>query len=257
MAKKKSSSEQEGARKKPAKKPSARQSAISSEKGERMNEGEWLACTDPFNMVGFLGPARSERKFRLFGCACVRGVWEYLSDALRQATETCERFADGLATVEELRAAEAMADAAYEGWGDAIADHSAIAVSALCSSKPSFPMGNGSSGGIAAAAGFAWSNERTPFHVAKEKAQTAHCELLRDIFGNPFRTVILNRRPLPATVKQLAEAIYEERAFDRLPILADALEEAGCKDADLLNHCRQPGIHARGCFVIDLLLDKE
>ena len=60
-----------------------------------------------------------------------------------------------------------------------------------------------------------------------------------------------------ATVTSLAQAIYDERAFDRLPILADALEDAGCTNADVLEHCRQTGIHARGCWVVDLLLGKE
>jgi hypothetical protein len=57
-------------------------------------------------------------------------------------------------------------------------------------------------------------------------------------------------------IPKLAEAIYEERAFDRMPILADALEEAGCADADVLRHCRDPGPHVRGCWVLDLILDK-
>jgi hypothetical protein len=59
------------------------------------------------------------------------------------------------------------------------------------------------------------------------------------------------------TIPKLAQAIYEERAFDRLPILADALEEAGCDNADILAHCRQPGPHVRGCWVVDLLVGKE
>jgi hypothetical protein len=59
------------------------------------------------------------------------------------------------------------------------------------------------------------------------------------------------------TVTQLAESIYTDRAFDRLPILADALEEAGCDNADILAHCRQGGEHARGCWVLDLLLGKS
>lgn len=67
----------------------------------------------------------------------------------------------------------------------------------------------------------------------------------------------LDRRRVSATVKQLAKAIYEERAFDRLPILADALEESGHTQADLLNHCRQPGVHVRGCWPLDLILGQE
>jgi len=56
---------------------------------------------------------------------------------------------------------------------------------------------------------------------------------------------------------QIAQAIYDERDFDRLPILADALEDAGCDNTDLLNHCRQPGDHVRGCWAVDLVLGKS
>jgi hypothetical protein len=79
---------------------------------------------------------------------------------------------------------------------------------------------------------------------------------LREIFGNPFRPVALDPAWQTATVVALTQAIYDEPAFDRLPILADALEDAGCTDADMLNHCRQPGAHVRGCWVVDLLLAK-
>jgi hypothetical protein len=80
---------------------------------------------------------------------------------------------------------------------------------------------------------------------------------LREIFGNPFRPVILNTAWRTSTVTALAQAIYEDRAFDRLPILADALEDAGCTDADILGHCRGGGEHVRGCWVVDLVLGKE
>jgi hypothetical protein len=88
-----------------------------------------------------------------------------------------------------------------------------------------------------------------------ERAQ--HCALLRDIFGNPFRPTALNRAWQTSTVVALAQAIYTDRAFDRLPILADALEDAGCDNADILNHCRQGGEHVRGCWVVDLILEKK
>ena len=69
--------------------------------------------------------------------------------------------------------------------------------------------------------------------------------------------MVLNWGWLTSTVEQLAESIYADRAFDRLPILADALEDAGCTNADILNHCRQPGEHVRGCWVIDLLTGRS
>jgi hypothetical protein len=84
--------------------------------------------------------------------------------------------------------------------------------------------------------------------------------LLRDIFGNPFRPVSADPAWLTwkdGTVPRLAQAIYYGRAFDRLPLLANALEEAGCDNADILNHLRGPGPHARGCWPLDLILGKE
>ncbi len=81
--------------------------------------------------------------------------------------------------------------------------------------------------------------------------------LIREIFGNPFRPVAADRAWLSPTVVALAAAIYHQRAFDRMPVLADALEEAGCANADVLLHCRQPGEHVRGCWVVDVVLGKE
>jgi hypothetical protein len=83
---------------------------------------------------------------------------------------------------------------------------------------------------------------------------------LRDVFGNPFRKVQRESAWLAwndATVPRIAQTIYDERAFDRLPILGDALEDAGCDNADILNHCRGDGPHVRGCWVVDLLLGKQ
>jgi hypothetical protein len=88
-----------------------------------------------------------------------------------------------------------------------------------------------------------------------EKA--AQCLLWRDVFGNPFRPIALNTSwKLPAIV-QLARSLYEERRFEDAPVLADALEEAGCQDAAVLGHCRGPGPHVRGCWVLDMVLGKE
>ncbi len=84
--------------------------------------------------------------------------------------------------------------------------------------------------------------------------------MLRDIFGNPFRPVALDSSLLAwndGTVRKMALVTYDERAFDRLPLLADALEDAGCSEAEILAHCRGPGPHVRGCWVVDLLLGKK
>ena len=80
---------------------------------------------------------------------------------------------------------------------------------------------------------------------------------LRDIFGNPFRPVTLLPEWRTSTVLALATGIYEEKAFDRMPILADALQDSGCTNEDILNHCRSETVHTRGCWCVDLLLSKE
>jgi hypothetical protein len=233
-----------------------------------MTEAEWLTCTEPGEMFWFLGDRISDGKLRLFGCACVRGVWEHLpEDALRQAIETCERFADGLATAEELAKARELARGTYQGIGDIIADHSAIAIEGLCRSHPWFPMGTGSSAGIAAVAAEVRFEEGISWGDADAEAKQSHSHLFREVFGNPFRPTQVN----PAWVSwnddlvtRLARSIYEERSLPagtldntRLGVLADALEEAGCTDADLLAHLRSPGPHVRGCFALDLLLARE
>jgi hypothetical protein len=202
----------------------------------------------------------SDRKFRLFGCVCVRDVWEDLPhDALRRAIETCERFADGRATEEELRVARDAADARLrERVGDIITAHSSIAITELCGLIPTFPLGTGSSSGIPAVAAEARCDEVTPWDVAWERANQLYCRYFRDIFGNPFRPVAFNPAWRTDTAVSLARGMYDSREFGAMPILADALQDAGCEDEQVLTHCRdanQP--HVRGCWVCDFVLGKE
>jgi hypothetical protein len=98
-------------------------------------------------------------------------------------------------------------------------------------------------------------------HAAESKAHRERtywniCEQFRCVAGNPFRPVAFEPHWRTETVVALAAGIYAECAFDRMPILADALEEAGCDSADVLSHCRGPGPHVRGCWVVDRVLDK-
>lgn len=90
-----------------------------------------------------------------------------------------------------------------------------------------------------------------------EDEERIQCELLRDIFGNPFRPVAFPPQWRTGTAHSLARQMYESRDFSTIPILADALQDAGCDSDDILSHCRGPGPHVRGCWVVDLVLGKE
>jgi hypothetical protein len=227
-----------------------------------MTEAEWLACEEPEPMLLFLsGAGASDRKVRLFGCACVRRVWGDLADdRLRQAVEVAERFADGLATGRQLDAARKKVDRLCEGVGDIIADHGPMAVSPLCGRAAGWFVPAESSGAVAAEArceGASWEAA----HAEEHRAQSA---AVRDVFGNPFRPATIAAAFRAPAVVALAQAAYDERIFPgglldpaRLAVLADALEEAGCSDVEVLGHLRSRGPHVRGCFAVDLLLAKD
>jgi hypothetical protein len=105
------------------------------------------------------------------------------------------------------------------------------------------------------------SAHNTRCAVRGPRVRSTQANLLRCIFANPFRP-LSSADPAwlswnNGTVVRIAQGIYEDRDFDRLPILADALEDAGCTAPDILEHCRAPGEHARGCWLVDLLLGKE
>jgi hypothetical protein len=187
-------------------------------------------------LVSLHGDA-SPRKLRLFICGLARCLWQRLDQESRAAVEVAERFADGHATVVELERAYNLAWAAIN--------------------RPR---------GVHAAALAAWtanSSERLGAEAAVTSAagtgvrNAGVVTMLREVFDNPFRREAVDTSWKTKAIHTLAATIYEERAFDHLPILADALEEAGCTDAAILHHCRQPGEHVRGCWVIDLLLDKN
>jgi hypothetical protein len=217
-----------------------------------MTEAEWLVSIDPTPMLEFLRGKVSDRKLRLFAVACCHRVWHLLPDERsRKAVEVAERYADEKAIREEVLVALSEAKK-VKGFRRQ--------VTGIRHQTPK----------LAAALSLSLNTEqRFLIHVAgnaaclteekdKPDAQEQHlqCELLRDIFGNPFRPVAVDRSWLTSTVVSLATGIYEERAFDRLPVLADALQDAGCENQTVLDHCRGPGEHVRGCWVIDLLLGK-
>jgi hypothetical protein len=168
----------------------------------------------------------------LFAVACSRTVWAEIDDRrLEPCFDLAERFADGKATNEDLdNASHHFCKGSHER---IVGDWELAAILLLDPIEPAEEI----------------------CRLAKTRLGTP--ALLRCVFGNPFRSVTMNLASRTVNVAALAQSLYDDRAFDRLPILADALEDAGCDNADILNHCRQPGEHVRGCWVVDLLLGKE
>jgi hypothetical protein len=228
----------------------------------------------------------SDRKLRLFSGGCCRRLWPFLDDEKgRLALEDSDRCADGIISPNEL----------YQSWGTINEDtelhhrvsertgfaHGLVQVAywtiarltnlrdmAETASTILSVMHIIGAETLGKRAGdyFAYANgepvqiEEQEFVVAEEAMAVElarQAAMLRDLFGNPFRPEKLDSSWLTSTVLALANGIYTDRAFDRMPILAKALQDAGCENQVILDHCRQPGEHYRGCWVLDLLLSRQ
>jgi hypothetical protein len=252
-------------------------------------------------MLGFLQGKVGERKLRLFACACCRRVWTLVDQRSRGggetaepattaaphwvwtvdlqqscgAVEAAERFADGLATREELAAAARDAVersdtlGAYQNWqydDDCFYAAQVIAQYAAAGPDPAACRLADLTGAVAflAARGLPgphWHPIRDNVVASAAEEQAA---LLRCVIGNPFRPAAFDSAWRTPAVVALAQAAYDERILPsgqldpaRLAVLADALEEAGCANPDILSHVRGPGPHVRGCWAVDLILGKE
>lgn len=246
-------------------------------------EADWLTWANPDDLLRSRGKRLSSRKLRFYAVASCQRAWDLLTDQRsRDAVGTSERYADGRATGPELASArttsEEVARARLEDVyrrGDSAAwvAREAWAVDAAWAAH-STTLNNPWLGAFytgrqvrSAAEARLWKDQgsRADARLApsaaearrlEEKAQSA---LFREIVGNPFRWATID--PFwpswnHGTVLGLAQMIYRERAFDNMPILADALQDAGCVNPAVLSHCRGPGPHVRGCWVVDLILGK-
>jgi hypothetical protein len=227
-----------------------------------MTEAEWLACTDPQAMLGFLRDKASDRRLRLFGCACVRRVWDLLlEEQSRRLVEVGELYVDGFVDEQELSKARQSYEDYLHDVDDGDSDLVLPETEAGYAACEVADCGAGIFTALYASHHAASAREEGGREQAERAAQAA---LLRDIFGPlPFRPVTITPAWNTPQVVALAQAAYDQRELpagtldtDRLAVLADALEEAGCTNADVLNHCRQLGVHVRGCWVVDLLLGK-
>jgi hypothetical protein len=246
-----------------------------------MTEAEWLACTQPDDLLEFLRHKASDRQFRLFMCACCRRFLPLLPRKPAHDLRLCqkyvaygEQFAEGLITLEEMKAEldeRERAKVSHDGYLAALAASQATYTEVAGCTRPMLRGRNLIAHPASSASEYArtvmgrlQANNKTAkgsTPTAKKRMATIaekryQIQLLHDLFGNPFRPVSVDPSWLTSKVRSLAEGIYSERAFDHLPILADALEKAGCTSADILNHCRSEGPHVRGCWVVDLIVGK-
>jgi hypothetical protein len=203
--------------------------------------------------------AADERKLRLFAVACFHRVRHLLTDRhMHRAVEVAERHADHLATIEEITAIRNSTLAASSVLGDSaiptahttieacvraarIAAWEPVLFPAKVAERPDSGASNQFELGAADA------------DAAGKKERNAQALLLRDILGNPFRPVTIEPAWLSPSRVTLAGNIYHHRAFDRMPILGNTLEGAGCDNSAILDHCRSGIEHVRGCWVVDAI----
>lgn len=223
-----------------------------------MTEEEWRQCEDPSKMLKHLSARISERKLRLFSFACCRRVWTFVRDPrLETSLDTLERYADKRTSDKKRLEARREIEAFREEFYDEHREEEICIGTELWNSSTKTRRRVVGTCGEGAAAAFAWAdvsdyNNRL---VAERAAQTW---LIRDIFGNPFRPVDFSPEWRTGTAVTLASQMYESRDFGAMPILADALQDAGCDTADILAHCRDANAtHVRGCWVVDLVLGQS
>jgi hypothetical protein len=226
-----------------------------------MTEEEWLTNTDPLAMVRFLRelPPRdriSDRKLRLFACACCRKLEKYVEPICVESIVRWERLAD-----EGVRKTD---------YPQALGDAYSSLRGPYTEPEPQTPEYLGS----CCCLNLNWDTKNVPASVDAiitdtQRAGIEYAELarmLRDVVGNPCRRVVTKRTHYrlrqwrawnEGTVVRLAQSMYDSRCFDEMPILHDALSDAGCDNLDILEHCRTDGGHIRGCWVVDLLLKKK
>jgi len=230
-----------------------------------MTEDQWLKASEPdlllnwlHEVMGLTGMQTNERNLasprqcRLFACACCRLIWHWLSESERGYIQVAEAYADG--KVKQSSLARVCAKQVSARLPAGVGHYASVAVT-WALKLPSATNPDLSSPEILAR----WAAEysrRLPIenHAKRQVA------LLRDIIPNPYRPVKLEPAWLKwngGVIRKLAESIYDERNYEQLPILADALEDARCTNEDLVKHCRSKGPHVRGCWAVDLLLGKR
>lgn len=200
-----------------------------------MTETKWAACKSPDQLLDYHKMKSDPRRLRLLAAACVRLlVTPDTPTVVEELLDMVERYADGVATRAEFLTARKTIRHAIK---------SNPKVSTVQAMKN--------------LADDAMEAMTVTVANARHRNGAAQCELIRCLFGNPYHPSSVDPAWLTGTVVTLARGIYADRAFDRLPVLADALQDAGCHDSVILEHCRREGSHARGCWVVDTVLGQR
>ena len=244
-----------------------------------MTESDWLTCTDPQAMLEYLRGKVSDRKLRLFACACCRRIsyafdhtfqeiLAHVSDrTIQQILKTSERCAHGSFELENVRS---VATRALKYLGDYIYAYGMESPTPVPpdveASIPKFEALLGCAerraldgARLAALSAVKVSRRGARVLYANWDEEVNQTSRIRDIFGNPFRTVTMDPAGLASnkSVSEMTQAIYDKRCFEDMPILADMLTAAGCENDEILRHCRSEGPHVRGCWVVDSILGKD
>ena len=225
-----------------------------------MTEAEWLACDEPDRLLRRSPVPLSARKRMLCGIACCYRIKRLLRSGVEyELLIRAEDFADGEMPRDEFvdrcrvlnnitaqfpyerrQAILAIVHLGHEDIGLVFTLAAVAAAYDLTGIQP--PYG---------------PETQELWYSTIRQEQLHQLEFIRDIFGNPFRPVALDPSWRTETAVALAREMYGSRDFSAMPILADALQDAGCDSDDVLDHCRGPGPHVRGCWVVDLVLEKE
>ena len=219
-----------------------------SDKWPASAEEDWLTCTDPMELFRHLFGKTGGRKLRLLCIASCRCLGSILADAYWGLLDRLEQATDATLSADEEKQLEADVWEHIEKF-PVLADWSASRYTASALYELSCRAYDDAFDCIVEASKAQGMAPQIHHHL---------CVILRDIFGNPFRPLAFDPAWRTTDALLLARGIYEEKAFDRMPILADALQDAGCDSADILDHLRDPNAtHVRGCWALDLVLGKE
>jgi hypothetical protein len=225
--------------------------------GQTMNKENWSACANAWDMLESLRGKASERKLRLLACAFCRRISHLLTPEDYSDLELGEKVAEGLLPVDS----PVVTDARNRRYGTPPFPASMVAAKAPLLVNPFLAAGAGASSASDALAdssdGSKESTARLACKLAEQKEQAG---LVRDVFGHLYFSGKVDSSWLrwnDGMVPDLARSIYKRRRFEDMPILHDALLDAGCDNQDILDHCESPGPHVRGCWVLDQILGWE